>query len=253
MMRVSDARPVRLAVAAVLGVLLLGVAVPALAQGVAEPPAPRGPIGAKQMFLMLFLMLGPIKILVPFVDMTRGLDAEARRALATRAILFAAAGLAIAGALGRSMLENFNMPTPVLALTGGLVLFLVALRTVLEQFSGTARARPAADHAPEALRRLAINPLAFPIIVTPYGIAATIVFTALAEEDAAARLTIALVLLAILVLDWLAMLFAHAILRWTATALQVLAVVLGVTQTAIGLQVMLRALAELGVIALRFP
>ena len=34
------------------------------------------------------------------------------------------------------MLDNFNIPPPVLALTGGLLLFLVALQTVMHQFSG---------------------------------------------------------------------------------------------------------------------
>jgi multiple antibiotic resistance protein len=55
---------------------------------------------------------------------------------------------------------------------------------------------------------------------------------------------------AILAVDWLAMIYAHAILRWAGTTLQILAVVLGVTQVAIGLQVMLRSLSQMGVFAL---
>ena len=65
--------------------------------------------GARKIFLMLFLMIGPIKILVPFVDITRGADRAFRRTLARRAILFSAAALALAGVLGRSMLENFEI------------------------------------------------------------------------------------------------------------------------------------------------
>src|SRR3954463_3592524 len=80
--------------------------------------------GARKIFFLLFLMLGPIKILLPFVDMTKDTDAAFRRRVATRAILFSAAALAVAGLIGRSMLDNFNIPAPVLALTGGLLLFL---------------------------------------------------------------------------------------------------------------------------------
>jgi multiple antibiotic resistance protein len=205
------------------------------------------------MFLLLFLMLGPIKILVPFVNLSRGLDCAERRRLATRAVVFSAAALAIAGLMGRSMLENFSMPPPVLALTGGIVLFLVALKTVLEQFSTVPRSTEPLPVAarPSDWREVAITPLAFPTIVTPYGIAATIVFIALAGDDISAKLIVGGVVLLILAVDWLAMIFAHVLLRWLGTVLQVFAVVLGVTQIGIGLQVILRSLSEMGVFVLR--
>jgi multiple antibiotic resistance protein len=235
--------------------MTMGFAVIAGALLAAWPAAAAGPerladIGWKQMFLLLFLMLGPIKILVPYVALTDGLPPAERRRLATRAILFSAAALTIAGGMGRTMMENFNLSPRVLALTGGLVLFLVALRTVVEQFSPASGASPART-APAAaeLRRLALSPLAFPIIVTPYGVAATIVFVALAE-DTASKLMVGGVVMLILATDWLAMVFAHAILKWLGTTLQIFAVVLGVTQVAIGLQVILRSLSELGVITL---
>jgi multiple antibiotic resistance protein len=205
-------------------------------------------LSARKIFLMLFLMLGPIKILVPFVSMTRGTDARFQRSLATRAVLFSAAALALAGLLGRNVLENFNISVYVLALTGGLVLFLVALQTVLQQGAGPVRAKP--DDPPPGLH-LAYSPLAFPTIVTPYGIAAVIVFAALAQDNNEAKLVVAGVVLLILGMDWLAMLFAHSILRWAGTVLQVFAVVLGVTQIALGLQVIIHSLSMIGVFAER--
>ncbi len=237
--------PRRAAILSWVAMALL-TALPAFAQtGSTEG---RTPLGFRQMFLLLFLMLGPIKILGPFTTLARGFDAARRRRLANRAILFSAAALAVAGLLGRGMLENFDVPTPVLSLTGGLVLFLVALKTVMEQFSGGSRL--AAD--PDATdTQLAVSPLAFPTIVTPYGIAATIVFMTLAGEELSAKAMVAGVVLVILLLDWLAMLFAHVILTWLGTTLQVLAVVLGVTQVAIGLWVMLISLSDIGVFALR--
>lgn len=128
---------------------------------------------------MLFLMLGPVKILAPFAAMTQGSDPRFRRRLAVRAILFSAAALAVAGALGRSMLDNFNISVPVLALTGGVVLFLLALRTILEQTASHIHQRP--PEQPAGIES-AFSPLAFPLIVTPYGIAAVIVFATIAED-----------------------------------------------------------------------
>jgi multiple antibiotic resistance protein len=229
--------------ACLVAVGLSVLTLPIVAQAAGEAVAMQPVIGPKKIFVLLFLMLGPIKILVPFVDMTDGADAAFRRQLAGRSVLFSAAALALAGLVGRSMLANFNIPISVLALTGGLVLFLVALQTVLQQFSGPTRPRP--ERPPPELK-LAFSPLAFPIIVTPYGIAAIIVFVALAQDDGALKLAIVEVAAFILLLDWLAMLFAHAILKWLGVVLQVFAVVLGITQIALGLHVIIQSLSMIG-------
>jgi multiple antibiotic resistance protein len=225
-------------------VMLLGASSSILAQTEAAASLSQPNVSARKIFIMLFLMLGPIKILVPFVNLTRNEDPALRRRLATRAMLYSLAALALAGLLGRNVLENFEISVPVLALTGGLILFLVALRTVLEQSLPQARLKqepvsPGTD--------LALSPLAFPVIVTPYGIAAVIVFATIAQDDASAKLTIASIVLVILLLDLLAMLFADAILKWTGTALQILTVVLGVTQIALGLQIITHSLSLIGV------
>ncbi|HVP52001.1 MAG TPA: MarC family protein, partial [Terriglobales bacterium] len=149
----------------------------------------------------------------------------------------------VAGSLGRSFIENFNISVPVLALTGGVILFLVALQTVLQQTSGAPRL-PQGE--PQQGLHLAFSPLAFPTIVTPYGIAAVIVFAALLQ-DYEAKLMLGGAVLLILVLDWLAMLFADAVLKWAGPALLLFAVVLGVTQIALGLQVIMHSLAMIGV------
>jgi multiple antibiotic resistance protein len=232
--------------AMVMPAILFLLLLPGLAhaQDAAAPP----PLSPQKIFTLLFLMLGPIKILAPFAQMTRGADATFRFRLATRAILFSAAALLLAGLIGQNMLENFNIPIPVLALTGGLVLFLVALQTVLEQFGGPAR-KPA--DAPPPTLALAINPLAFPTIVTPYGIAAMIIFTTLAQNDPEQKLVIGSLVLAILVMDWVAMLFAHVILKYIGTTLQVFAVVLGINQIALGLLVILQSLSRLGLFTLQ--
>ena len=239
--------PGRLTAICLALVLTAIAAASAHAQMLAPSTTTASDFGARKVFLMLFLMLGPIKILVPFVDMTRGADLTFRRTLARRAILFSAAALALAGVLGRTMLENLAISLPVLALTGGVVLFLVALQTVLQQSAGMPTSTKL-DVRPHDLKS-AFAPLAFPTIVTPYGIAAVIVFATLAAEREGAEFTVAAIVLLILAMDWVAMLFAEAILRGIGPALQVFAVVLGVTQIALGLQVILHSLCLIGVVA----
>ena len=217
--------------------------VPAAAEAAGETGTEPA-FAAQKIFALLFLMLGPFKILVPFSEMTHGTDAAFRRRLATRAILLSTAAIALAAVLGSRTLEQFEIPVPVLTLTGGIVLFLVALQNLLEQFG---LHQPRQQSATPLELRRAASALAFPTIVTPYGVAAIIIFGTLAENDRGMMLTLASIVVLILALDWLSMLFAEAILHWCGVLLQLIGVVLGVTQTALGLQLILHSLSVLGV------
>jgi multiple antibiotic resistance protein len=205
--------------------------------------APLTTISAGEMLAFFFLLLGPIKILGPFVKLTRGAEPRFGRQLAVRGILLAAGALGAAAILGERLLDNFRIGVPVLAITGGLILFLAALDTVMRQFRGPAG--PDAKDLPLSLS-LAVSPLAFPTIVTPSGIAAVIVFVTL-SPDLAGKLTIALLLLVILLLDLIAMWYARPILKWLVLPLYILGVVLGVVQVALGLNVILVNLSRIGV------
>ncbi|OHB63650.1 MAG: hypothetical protein A2Y76_09480 [Planctomycetes bacterium RBG_13_60_9] len=157
--------------------------------------------------------------------------------------MLAAGTLGAAAIIGERLLDNFRIQVPVLAITGGLILFLAALDTVMQQFRGPAG--PDAEEAPLSMG-LAVSPLAFPTIVSPSGIAAAIIFVTL-SPDLAGKLTIGLLLLVILVLDLIAMLYARAILKWLAMPLYILGVVLGVIQVSLGLNIMLVNLSRIGV------
>ena len=101
------------------------------------------------------------------------------------------------------MLENFAIPVLVLQIAAGLILFLVALQAVMQQYDVT---HPRDRTEPPTLAH-AFSPLAFPTIVTPYGIAAVIILISLAPTTEI-RLMVAGVVYFILFLDWLAMLVA---------------------------------------------
>ncbi len=237
------ARRARLVLAAVAAAPLVGWAMAASAATTDAAAGPRA-FSYSLMFSLLFLMLGPIKILAPFVAITEGAEPALKRRLATRSILIAAAAIAVAALLGRRILDNFGVPLPVLGLAGGIILFLVALQQVLQQYTPRP---PAAASAPSM--QLAFSPLAFPTIVTPYGIAAVILFVSLAP-DTMTGASIYGVVVAVLAINWVAMLFAEAVLRWLGPTLQIFGVVLGMVQVALGLDVILRHLHALNIISL---
>ena len=59
-------------------------------------------IGPAEIFTFLFVMLGPLKLLGPFVQRTRGLDDATVRQIAFWAFLIATAGIVAGGLIGRA-------------------------------------------------------------------------------------------------------------------------------------------------------
>lgn len=200
-----------------------------------------------QMFTFFFLMLGPIKILGPFVQITRKADAALTHRIAIRAFLYSCAALVLAAVIGEEFLRKFNIPVPVLAIAAGIILFLVALRAVLEQFDMDPDATPT-QYEPDM--RYAASPLAFPTIVTPYGVATVIVCMAL-TPDYLNKVGIYSVLLGLMVLNLVAMLFARPILKYLQMPLMVFGTVIGIIQVALGLSITLRGLQNAGFIVAR--
>ena len=80
---------------------------------------------------------------------------------------------------------------------------------------------------------MAIFPLAFPTIVTPYGVAAVIVFMAI-SPDLKSKLIIGAIVLAIMVLNLVLMLITRHIYKFLAIVLVLLGAILGVIQVALG-------------------
>lgn len=198
-----------------------------------------------KIFTFLFLTLGPLKVLGPFAKGTRGADDRTKRKLALQSTMLAVIAVLVASTLGEIVLRKWNVSLGALLMTTGLILFLVALKPILEQFAphGAQGTHPGAEPAP------IVSPmaLAFPTIVTPYGIAVLIVLMSLSRTDST-EMQVMVIALVILLLDLIFMLFAERILKTplVAPALGIVAAVLGVLQVALGVQAMLAALRVLG-------
>jgi small neutral amino acid transporter SnatA (MarC family) len=239
-----DTRPL---VAFIIGVGCLAAAGAASAAETTAGPVPLRHFPVGQVFAMLFLMLGPFKIIGPFFKVTRGADARLTRQIAVWATIFSALALLIAGFLGENILSSYGIPLPVLALSGGVILFLVALKNVLEQFEAPEPHTDDVGVPPAAAMKVALAPLAFPTIVTPYGIAAVVVLVAF-SQSLESRLTIGAVVVAIMVLNLIVMLVARRLQTVLAFVLPIFGAVLGVVQVALGLQIINNALRMLEVL-----
>jgi len=202
--------------------------------------------GPGELFTLFFVMLGPLKLLGPFVKRTHGIDDRTVERIAVWAFVLATVSVVVGGLLGARLLGRWHISIPSITIAGGIVFFLVALRQLLEQYE---RHVPAAlDEPLPASPLLAATHLLFPIVLTPYGIAAAI--AVMGSSTSAARTSMVLtILLGIMVLDLLAMWFARRILiAPVMIGLQVLGAVLAVMQAALAIELMLTGLRLLGVI-----
>jgi multiple antibiotic resistance protein len=199
-----------------------------------------------QIFTFFFVTLGPLKVIAPFVARTREVDPARLRQIALWAFSVATLGVVAGGLLGSHLLVTWRVSMPALQLSGGNVFFLVAMRQLLEQYEPP---REAAEPAPLPDATLAAAArLVFPLLLTPYGVAAAIALLA-SSTSAGRTATILGLLVAVMVLNLVAMWFARQLLVGPVlVVLQVIGSVLAVMQVALSVQFILTGLRARGVL-----
>lgn len=222
------------------------------APGAAQAPAV-APLSFDREFTFLFLALGPLKIFGPFSSMTRGLEDDFKRRLAFRGVTISAIALLAAATIGANMLERWNISIGALELTTGMMLFLIALRAILEQYAPHDAAKDAPQStvaSAQSTSTLAFSPLAFPTIITPYGVGLVILLVTLHTGDIVGTTRLVGITVFVLALDLLAMLFSDRILRtsFVAPVLGMLGSIVAILQVALGVQAVVIGLRLLGVV-----
>lgn len=204
----------------------------------AAPPPPSHLLALADIFMLFFIMIGPIKAIGAYATAAQGMEPTQWRAVTWKVFAIAVVTTLAAGGLGGAMLHKWHIAPTVLQLAGGLVFLLVALQMVLAQYAAPAPAAPAGAAPPTAH-------LAFPVTLPAYGIAALIVLVALSGSTERYLWIMGLALL-VLVLDLLTMLFIRQIMKVVGQLpLQILAAVLGMLQVALALQLITGALRTL--------
>jgi multiple antibiotic resistance protein len=190
-------------------------------------------ISVSEVFIFLFVMLGPLKVLGPYAKLTATADDNLRRQLAVRAFGISLVAVIVAGILGQVMLQKWNVSISAIALAAGLTLFVVAFKGILEQYT-PGKQEPVPSQPPTIAA--AVSPISFPMIVTPYGVATLITLLVLLPD---LRLLILGLAVVVMVLNFLGMMFAHQIMRTFMLPLVIIGSVLGILQVALGIQIVI--------------
>ena len=127
-------------------------------------------ISPVEIFIALFIGMGPIKVLLVYIAMTESMSQEVRRQVARRTVMVAgvvALGLFLVGAILQAIL-HFSIGS--LTIFGGLILLILALTMVMgsQQSSGS-------EHGDPDPMSIAVSPLAIPLTLNPVGIVILVV------------------------------------------------------------------------------
>ncbi len=191
--------------------------------------APNAPfIGEVQAFVILFVMLGPINYLATFVRITKDASLGLQRRIALRANVVADVSVVLSAAVGVVLLEKWRISVAALAIAAAVVLFMVAVRSLLALYGRT----PTSDDALPSIE-LAISPIAFPQMVTPYGVATLILLVVLEPKN---WLPILMLLAIVMGINFFLTFYARLIWGILRVPIGLLQVVLAVLQLAVSIQ-----------------
>jgi multiple antibiotic resistance protein len=195
--------------------------------------------------LVIFIGMGPVKVLAFYLGATRDVDAVLGRRVAFRAVAtatIATLGLLLVGSL---LMRLLHFSSGSLIIAGGFVLLAYGVQTVLDTVPGTVADVPPSE---ATLLRMAVTPMGLPLILNPAGIAAATIFSAEATSLGDLGILGAIVLL-VAVLDVAVLLIARPIgPRLPAEATVVLEKLLGILLAAVAVELILGGLVYLGLI-----
>jgi multiple antibiotic resistance protein len=197
------------------------------------------------MFTMLFATMGPIKVLIVFAEKTRHVEGAVRRRIAFKAVGVATLIGLLFILFGWFLMDLFKFSIGAMTVAGGLILLLFSLKMVLsdEEHEEHAYDEREAD-------RMAIYPLAMPLMASPMGIAVLIMVSASKNVTDEALLGLIIVLVAVMLINLLALLLEDWIMQYISPEfLQVAHRVLGILLAALAVQSIYNGLVQLGALA----
>ena len=190
---------------------------------------------------ILFMTIGPLKIIPAFVKLTYQSEPEVIKKLALRAFALSTSAIVIIALASQNLLDKYDMMISALIAAAGIVLFLISIKTVLSQYGNNEKKQ--STPPPENPLTALISPLTFPTILTPHGIALVMIFMSISKQLDNNSNQILGIIIILMILNVICMLFAKQILNFLKpTVLQVLGLVLGIIQLALAINYIFAAI-----------
>src|SRR5262245_27427407 len=221
-------------------------------------------------FLLLLIGIGPKIALVPFLEMTAGMTASTKRRVRRKMLTTAALVAALLLILGGVLTRLLHFSPGALGVASGIILLIIAATMVLGQGDGDGGGNGGRQQVGGGGHQIgghqivggghqiiardpmqvAVFPLAVPYVLNPAGI--VVLVTLSAEASSLAVLGVAVgALVVVLVFDVVVFRWATAVSsKLNASRMLVTEKVFGFLLAALGVQLILNGLADVGVIHL---
>ena len=197
-------------------------------------------------FLLLLIGIGPKIALVPFLEATSDMPEATKRRVLRKMLTTAAIVAALLLILGGLLTRLLHFSPGALGVASGIILLVIAVAMTLGRTAG------AGDHPVEGQdpMQVAIFPLAVPYLLNPAGIVALVTLSA--EASSIAVLAVAVgVLVVVLAFDVIVFRWAVQVSnKLDASRMLVTEKVFGFLLAALGVQLVLNGLSDVGVIHL---
>lgn len=197
------------------------------------------------LFLLLLIGMGPKIALVPFLELTQGMEADAQKLIADSMVRTAVSTALFLVLLGWFLMRLLHFTPGAANVAGGIVLLLLALHMLVSPGK--------TDHQEKAggrsVMQMAVYPLAVPYLLNPAGIAALVIASSEIDSILYGALLIGLVLL-VGAIDFAVFRNMDKLAKhFDPSRLAVTEAIFGVLLAALAVQLMVDGLAELGIIA----
>jgi multiple antibiotic resistance protein len=137
------------------------------------------PVLMVKTFFGFFAIMNPVANTPMYVALVEKFDEPQKRAVARRSVLTAFVVVAAFCVAGKLIFELFGLTLPAFRITGGILIFWVGFELLLGRFAKVQTARTEGRASPaDSVMRVALSPLAIPILAGPGTIATAMNFAA---------------------------------------------------------------------------
>ena len=205
-------------------------------------------------FLLLLIGIGPKIALVPFLEMTAGMTESTKRRVRRKMLTTAALVAVVLLILGGLLTRLLHFSPGALGVASGIILLIIAATMVLGQGDGNGGGQGGSGGGHQIIGRdpmqVAVFPLAVPYLLNPAGIVVLVTLSAEASSFAVLGAAVG-VLILVLAFDVVVFRWATAVSsKLDASRMLVTEKVFGFLLAALGVQLVLNGLADVGVIHL---
>lgn len=201
--------------------------------------------------IVIFLItLGPLKVMLPFILMTEGIEEHIRRKIALKATLISTAIVFFIAIIGPYIMNRWDISTPAISLVIAILLFSQAFSMINRTKSSTSLFNIASQmNKLSASDKLAYT-LSIPYIVSPAGVAGILCIKLFNPTHYFELLIFVLgILLVIMLFNYLAMIYAQKIIKAiTIPILVLIGWIFYIFQLILALQIILMVLKHLKLI-----